>query len=216
MKLTSLRASRVQRCRGFTLGEFAITSFIYSILFIGSVVAIQIFGLRLYTLGGTKLSAMQCGLKVLNQVRDDIRGSKTVDVGNLTTVSDPTTFTLLTGTNQIVGSALRIYPTTNSYPLTIYYLNTSGATNYLDMAISSDGSTFGTPEVLASYVTNTVVFEAEDCYGNILTNYSNNRVIRMELDFYQWEYPVGYVGGSGANAYDFYKLTTRISRRLID
>jgi hypothetical protein len=216
MKLISLRAIRLQRRRGFTFGEIAIASFIYTILFIGSVVAIQIFGLRLYTLGGTKLSAMQGGLKVLNQVRDDIRGAKTVDVGNLTSVADPTTFTLLTGTNQIIGAALRIYPSTNSFPLTIYYLDNSGGTNYLDMAISSDGSTFGTPIKLASYVTNLIVFAAEDCYGNILTNYSNNRVIRMELDFYQWEYPVGYVGGVGANAYDYYKLTTRISRRLID
>jgi hypothetical protein len=39
----------------------------------------------------------------------------------------------------------------------------------------------------------------------------------MELDFYQWEYPIGYIGGvNGLNAYDYYKLTTKVTRRQID
>lgn len=204
------------RRRGFTLVEAVIATATYTVLVIGALVAVQVFGLREYTLGGTKLSAMNSGLKVLNQIRDDIRSSREVDVGNLTTVSDPTTFTLTGPTNKNTGAALRIYPTTNSFPINMYYLDTSGATNYLKFAISSNGTTFGAPVTLAGYVTNLIVFDAEDFQGNILTNDSNNRIIRMELDFYQWEYPVGYVGGVGANAYDFYRLTTRISRRLID
>lgn len=204
------------RIRGFTLVEAVVATAIYTILFIGVMIAIQIFGLREYTLGGTKLSAMSGALKVLNQVRDAIRSSKQVDVGNLTTVSDPTTFTLTGPTNKNIGAALRVYPTTNSFPLTIFYLDTSGSTNNLKMATSADGSTFGSPLTLASYITNQFIFDAEDFQSNILTNDSNNRIIRMELDFYQWEYPVGFVGGVGANAYDYYKLTTRVSRRLID
>ncbi|MGA2246888.1 MAG: hypothetical protein ABSH48_17990 [Verrucomicrobiota bacterium] len=204
------------RIRGFTLVEAVLATAIFTTLFIGAMVAIQILGLREYTLGGTKLSAMSSGLMVLNQIRDDIRSSKEVDVGNCTTVSDPTTFSVVAASNQVIGAALRTYQTTNSFPLNIYYLDTSGGTNYLRIATSLDGSTFGTPVILASYVTNLIVFDAEDPFGNILTNNSNNRIIRMELDFYQWEYPVGFVGGVGANAYDYYKLTTRISRRLID
>lgn len=215
MKLTSTPATRLNCRRAFTLVE-AVTAFgIFVTLLVGTMVGIQVFGLRLYTLGGTKLSAMEDGLVVLNNIRDAIRSSKNVDVGNLTTTSDPTTFTL-TGTNANVGNALRIYSTTNTFPLTVYYLDTTGGTNYLRMATSADGSTFGSGVILASYITNLSVFDAEDYQGNILTNDSNNRVIRMELDFYQWEYPVGYVGGVGANAYDFYKLTTKISRRLLD
>jgi hypothetical protein len=189
---------------------------IFLILFIGVMVAIQIFGLRQYSLGATKLSAMGGAMKVLNQLRDDIRSSKSVDVGNCTTVSDPSTFTLTGPTNKNYGAALKICSTTNSIPFTIYYLDTSGATNYLRMATTTDGTTFPSNTVLSAYITNTVVFDAEDSYGNVLTNDSNNRIIRLELDFYQWEYPVGMIGGVGVNSYDFYKLTTRISRRLID
>jgi hypothetical protein len=66
-----------------------------------------------------------------------------------------------------------------------------------------------------------MVFDQEDYMGNVQTNDSNvqnpnNRIIRMELDFYQWEYPLGYIGGTAANAYDFYKLTTKVTRRQID
>jgi hypothetical protein len=33
------------------------------------------------------------------------------------------------------------------------------------------------------------------------------------MQFYQWEYPIGCVGGTGINAYDYYCLNTRIFRR---
>jgi len=39
-------------------------------------------------------------------------------------------------------------------------------------------------------------------------------VIRMMLEFYQWEYPLA-AAGQGA-MYDYYRLQTRITRRLIE
>jgi hypothetical protein len=33
------------------------------------------------------------------------------------------------------------------------------------------------------------------------------------MQFDQWEYPIGFVGGNAANAYDFYYLTTKVTRR---
>ena len=189
---------------------------IYTVLFIGVMVAIQIMGLRIYTLGATKLSAMANAIKVLDQVRDDIRASKYVYVGNCTTVSDPSTFTTTAPSNSVTGAALKICPTTNSVPYYVFYLDSSGQTNFLKMATTPDGINFGTPVTMASYITNLIVFAAQDCYGNVLTNDSNNRIIYMEMDFYQWEYPVGFIGSVGMNAYDYYKVTTKISRRLID
>ena len=201
---------------GFTLVEMMMASWVFCVIFIGAVIAVQIFGLRVYTLAATKLSASGSGIKVLNQIRDDIREAKDVNIGNLTTVGDPSTFVLTGDTNKNIGNALQVFPGTNSSMWTVYYLDTSGATNYLRMASTANGSTFSTPVTLASYITNLVVFDAEDCRGNILTNDSNNRIIRMELDFYQWEFPVGVVGGVGLNAYDYYRLTTKITRRQID
>jgi hypothetical protein len=199
---------------GFTLLEAFYSSTLFCVLLVGAAVSMQIFGMRIYTLGGTKLSATAGALKVLDHVRNDIRGALTSDIGNLSTVSDPSTFSLCPTNTLIEGAALRLYPTTNSVPFTVYYLDTSTATNNFMMANTSDGVNFTTTK-LASYITNQIVFSEEDCAGNLLTSYVNNRIIRMELDFYQWEYPVGYVGGSGANAYDNYRLTTRISRRLL-
>jgi len=209
------RRSEPGRTAGFTLVETMVSMGIFIIIFIGVMVAIQVFGLRVYTLGATKLSATSCALKVLNHVRDDIRGAKTVNVG-VTTGSDPSSFTLTGPTNKNVGNALQIFPSTNVNVWTVYYLDSSTATNYLKMSSTVNGSTFSAPVSLATYITNQIVFTAEDCFENILTNDSFNRVIRMELDFYQWEYPVGYVGSGGANAYDFYRVTTRITCRQID
>ena len=59
-------------------------------------------------------------------------------------------------------------------------------------------------------------FQAEDYNQNVLTNYQNNPVIKVTMQFYKWEYPIGYVGGVAVNAYDFYFLRTRISRRAKD
>jgi type II secretory pathway pseudopilin PulG len=214
------------RLLGFTLVEMVLALAIYAGILILALVGVQIFAMREFQLGGTKMAAMQNGLQVLNHIRDDIRSSKLQDVGNCSTVSDPSTYQP-NGTNlTAMGSALRIFPTTNTFPITIYYLDSSSAvgpngspTNggfFLNVAYSTNGTTFSAPQTLASYVTNLTVFDEEDCWGNVLTNNANNRTVRMELDFYQWEYPIGYIGGVGANAYDFYKLTTKISRRLID
>jgi len=215
------------RMTGFTLVDTMVAMVIFTIIFIGVMIALQVFGLRVYTLGATKLSATAGALKVMNQIRDDIRAAKMIYVGNLSTSSDASTFYLTGGTSQNAGSALLVCPTTNtiasSYapPYTVYYLdtNTTPGTNTLKFSTTADGTNFTTPVILASYITNAIIFDQEDYAGNIQTNDSylnpNNRIIRMELDFYQWEYPVGYVSGSGANAYDNYRLTTRISRRLL-
>jgi hypothetical protein len=208
--------SQWRRITGFTLVEMMVSAWIFLIIFIGIMVALQIFGLRVYTLGATKLSATAGAVKVLDHLRDDIREAKTVYVGNC--ASGPSSFTNPpSGLNE--GNALQIFQVTDQVPpYKIYYLDSSTATNYLKMATTTDGINFGIVS-LASYITNQIVFDSENFQGTIqtTTNVANNRVIRMELDFYQWEYPIGYIGGvNGLNAYDYYKLTTKVTRRQID
>jgi type II secretory pathway pseudopilin PulG len=222
MKLSPhiLSGSPPHRAAGFTLMETMVSVWIFLIIFIGIMVALQVFGLRVYTLGATKLSATAGAVKVLAHVRDDIREAKTTYVGNVTN-SDPTQFGLTGNAFKNQGNALEIYSLTDGVPpFTIYYLDSSTTTNYLKMATTTDGVNF-TITSLASYITNQIIFDQEDFQGNVQTNdaYSNpnNRIIRMELDFYQWEYPIGYIGGvNGLNAYDYYKLTTKVTRRQID
>ena len=125
MKLFSNIRSRSRRTNiaGFTLGEMMISVTVYLIIFIGVMVAIQIFALRVYTLAATKLTATQGGREALNQIREDIQQAKTLSVGNLATPGVATSFTNVPGTSGAQGGALQIFQTINPVPYTIYYLS---------------------------------------------------------------------------------------------
>jgi type II secretory pathway pseudopilin PulG len=209
---------RRKNISAFTLIEMMISVGIYLIIFIGTMVAIQIFALRIYTLAATKLSATGDARKALNHIRDDIRQAKTLQVGNLKTAGNPTTFTNISGSGLAQGSALQIYSTTNiGVPYTIYYLDTSGATNYL-RGYMVDSNSVATTNTYVGYITNTIIFDAEDFQCNIVTNnLKNNQVYRLTMQFSQWEYPIAFIGtNQGINEYNYYQLRTRVCRRAID
>lgn len=68
--------------------------------------------------------------------------------------------------------------------------------------------------VVASSITNQMVFTSEDYRGIVLTNIANNRVVGLTLQFYQLEYPTVPVGPG--SYYDFYQLRTKITRRALE
>ncbi len=188
---------------GFTLVEAMVTMGIFMFV-IGGMVAVQIFGLRVYTLAATKLSATAAGRETLNAMRDQIRASQQIYVGTYASG----TFTQMTNGWPQIGNAVQLFTTTNSAStnFTVFYMDPSA-----NEVISADN--LGNRSVLATSMTNVYCFQAEDYQGNVLTNYQNNPVIRVTMSFSQWEYPIGYVGGAGVNAYDYYYLRTRITRR---
>jgi hypothetical protein len=188
---------------GFTLAEIMIAMGLFSLVVIG-VVSAQLFGMRLFNVTSTRLSASDNARKVLNCVRDDIRSGKILYVGNGS--SGQFTNIALNGLRQ--GNALQIHPTANTNVFVRYYLD---LTNQCLMRFTSGASQ---AEVLARYLTNRIAFLAEDCSGHTLTNDQNNRVIRLMLDFYQWEFPVAQARAGAF--YDYYHLQTRISRRTIE
>jgi hypothetical protein len=205
--------SRRKKAGGFTLAEMVITVGVFLFIFTGTWIAIQVFGLRIYTLAATKLVATTGGRQALNQIRDQIREGKTVYVGNCSTTSG-SSFQYITNAPQ-KGNALIIYPTTNTIWYTIYYLDTSTSTNRLVQFNVSNTATIYT-KTLASYLTNQMVFDARDWNNNIVTNEQvlDNRVlIEVTMQFSQWEYPLAYIGGVGLNMYDYYQLRTRVFRR---
>ena len=201
----------------FTLIEMMISVGIYLALFVGVMVAIQIFGLRIYTLAATKLTATAGARKALNQIRDDIRQAKTLQVGRLTTAGNPTTFTALTGTNLASGTALQIFQTTNSRPYTVYYLDTTNPTNFLNAYVVNSNNVASTIQ-LVGFITNSVIFQAQDFMGNPVTNnLANNQVYSLTLQFYQWEYPIAYTGTNNAlNEYEYYQVRTKVCRRALN
>lgn len=198
---------RRRRTSAFTLVEMMVSVGLFLGILVGVMVGLQEFGLRVYTLAATKLSATADARGALNQLRGQIRSAALVHVGIYTN----DTFSLISNNLPQIGNALEVYAsgTTNESDATptIYYQASSGGVNAL-YSVSNN-----VVNLLANYVTNYDVFTAEDYRANILTTYDDNPVIRVVLQFYQWEYPLGVIGGNAVNAYNFYQLQTLISPR---
>ncbi len=211
----NLPGSRWIRTRAFTLVEMMISVGVFLVLFMGAMLAIQIFALRVCSLAEAKLTSTADARKALNAIRDDIREAKTLRVGNCTT-NGAASFSTLSPTNAAEGNALQIFPTTNSLPYTIYYLDTSQASNCRLMQYTVAGN-LGTarPKTLASYLTNTNIFRAEDFQGNLLTNNLNNQVYDVSLQFYQFEYAARPGSQAAVNANHF-QLRTKVCRRALN
>lgn len=200
--------TNISKNSGFTLPEILIATGVFALLVAGMVSA-QIYGMRVYTLAATKLVATSGARQAVNALRDQIREANDVDIGNCS--SDWSSFVCTTNGTQR-GNAVEIFPTTNSTPYLICYLDTQTSTNKLILYTSS----LGTTQILADYITNNIIFDAEDLWGNVLTNNVNNRVIKMTLQFSQWEYPIARIGSTNFNSFDYYQLRTRATRRAID
>ncbi len=189
--------------RAFTLPELMIVMAIFSLVFAGLISA-QIFGMRMLTISETKLSATATGRRALNAVRDEIRAGKILVVGN----GDHSTFTPIADNTPQIGNALQIHATTNTANYVRYYLDQGE--ERLKRVVSGSSNI----QVVANFITNELAFSAEDFRGNVQTRNRNNRVIRLNLEFYEWGYPIASVGSG--RMYDYYHLQTRISRRTIE
>ncbi len=187
----------------FTLAEIMVAIGIFSLIVV-AVISAQLFGMKMFIMTQSKLAASNGARAVLNRIRDEIRSGKTMVVGN----GGSNSFSVILSNAPHVGNALRIYPTTSTNNYIQYYLDPS------DQKLKRKASNSSQIDVLASYVTNQIVFRAEDFTGNVLTNDQNNRVIKMTLQFYQWEFPVMIAGHGGY--YDYYRLQTRMTRRAIE
>jgi hypothetical protein len=187
----------------FTLAEIMTAMGLFSLVVIG-VVYSQLFGMRMFNITSTRVSASDNARKVLNRVRDDVRSGKILYVGN----GGDTGFTNIAGHGLRQGNALQIYPTTDTNVFIRYYMDTNS------QCLKRTDSGTELVQVLAPYLTNQVAFVAEDFLGHTLTNDQNNRVIKMVLDFYQWEFPIAQAGAGAF--YDSYRLQTRITRRTIE
>jgi len=195
---------RPVRCGGFTLIEMMTVVAIFTFI-IMAIVMLQMFAARIYISAATKVSATTGGREVLNAIRDQIKSSKDVFVGT----SDGTGFTRIPFGTAQTGNALWI-DYANKAVTNIYYLDQSlPTTNILYSFILGSAA----KTVMAMYVTNYYCFSAEDYQGNPLYNYQNNPVIHVVMQFYQWEYPIGVIGGTNLNSYSFYTLQTRVARR---
>ena len=209
MKITCSNKRRFREL-AFTLAEITVAVAIFSFIIVG-ICAIQLFAMRVYTLSSTKLTATGAARETMNALRDLIRSSKIVYVG---TYSQGGGFVRIPTGQPQMGNALE-FATTNGNVTNnlIYFLDNWDPTNVM-LSISNTAS--ATLNVEAKYVTNYYCFYGENYMGSTNTDYQNNTVIHIVLQFYRWEYPLGFVGTNAINAYDFYTIQTRVMRRAFD
>jgi prepilin-type N-terminal cleavage/methylation domain-containing protein len=203
MKLSSITSSASPSsslaARGaFTLVEVLVSTALFSIVLAGLVYG-NVYGLKMCELTKIKLTRSHEGRLVLGKLAEEIRSAKTTWVGSLD--GSGSFQATLEGQPQ-TGSALLIYPTTNKANYIVYYVNPA------DKSFRRITSASSTPTLLASLVTNSVIFRAQDYAGNVLTNSQNNRVTKIQLNFFQ-------ARGEMAHA-EYYTLETAVTRRAID
>jgi len=182
---------------GFTLPEVLVAMTVF-LLLIGGIVAAHLFGLSMFRITEMKLNATDEARKIIGRMTEEIRTCKSTWIGN---VKNGEFVAVLDGERQ-VGSGLLIYPTTNTATYVIYFVNPA------DKTFRRTTSEPGTAIVVAESVTNTVVFRAQDYLGNVLTNNQNNRVINVNLEFFQ---PT-----RALQVADYYKLETAVTRRALE
>lgn len=223
-KRICLRASAVPG--GFTLVEMIIAVTIFSLVILATV-AVQIYAMRVYTLAATKLTAAEGARAAMNSLRDKVREARLVDVGNYTlaTGNPVVDFTPMTNGMPQEGNALMIYPDLSTNTFTLAFLQSGNgasfstgspsSTNSLIVLTYTNGALQSQNDV-ANFITNQIIFYAENFQGNVLSSNENNYIIQMTLNFSQWEYPIAFIGTNSFNAYDYYRLQTRMTRRDTD
>lgn len=195
--------------RAFTLVEMMIVVGIMLIFLLGMVFT-QMYGLKVATLATNRASMSSYGRQAMDQIRDAVRGAQSVYIGTCSP-TNPASFTRATGAQQ--GAALQVYSTTNiGPPYVIYYLDNSNArTNYIKSYTLNSASGAAVTQTLAAYVTNTVVFYAEDYLGNVLSNNVNDRVIDVLFQFNQY----AFVNKNNVFTTS-YQLRTRTTQRVLN
>jgi hypothetical protein len=202
MKPAQTERSRTRNTlRAFTLPEVQISLMIFMVV-IGGMAVTYLFGVRLFAMVQPKLDATDQARLLVGTVSSEIKAAAQIKVGTGSLLS----FTEVSLNSPQSGNAIQIYPSSDTNLFVRYYYDSGDRT--LKRLVNSNSVV----RTMASSVTNSTVFRAEDFGGNVLTNNQNNRVISMVLQFYQREYGAG---SAAKNASDFFQLRTRVTRRSL-
>lgn len=203
MKLPSCHPDLLNRDGGcarpaaFTLPELLIAMTVF-LLLLGGIVFAHLFGLSMFRITETKLNATANVRKLIGTMANEIRTCKSAEIGNVTAGEF---VSLLDGEKQ-QGSGLVIYPGTNTNNFIVYFVDS------FDQTFRRTTSTPGSAAILAESITNAMVFRAQDIRGNVLTNNQNNRVIHLNLEFFQ--------SPRYMQLAHYYKLETSVTRRALE
>jgi type II secretory pathway component PulJ len=190
---------------GFSLVELLVTM-VTVVMVLGAITTAYLYALTVVEFTKPKLSASDEARRAISLMTEEIRGARLLRIGNGTS----STFTEASAFGKQEGSAIRLHPTTN-YNNYVQYFWSSNDIYGGRLMRTVNGST--ATYVVANSVSNSMVFRAENHLGQVLTNNTDNRVIAMELKFFQIQFPVTPIGVG--NYYDFYQLRAKITRRTL-
>ena len=189
-----------RRTAAFTLTEIMV-SMVILLIIMGIALSCQMYGLRMFEFVKPKLSASDDARRAVGRLIDEVRSATTVRVGN----GSLSSFAEVAPNSPQRGNAIQITLGTNASQFVRYYRDPA------DQKLKSMTNGATVPIIVAHSISNQVVFTSEDFAGRVLTNNQNNRVIGVNLEFYQIQYPTTRVGPG--NFYDAYQLRTKITRR---
>lgn len=189
-----------RRSLAYTLTEIMVTMAII-VMVLGAVISCHLMGLRLFELTKAKLGASDDARRAIGLMVSEIRSAKFVRVGS----GDLADFKEVGVNTPHVGNAMQVYATTNTNFWVRYFLDSS------DQKLKRATNGSSTAAVIASSISNQVVFSAEDFTGNPLLNNSQDYVIGLNMQFYQLQYPAVAIGPG--KFYDYYQLQTRVTPR---
>lgn len=176
---------------GFTLPEYLITIAIVAVVS-GAMLTAYIFGARMHVLASAKLNASDQARVVVGELAHAVRTANAFKIGEGTLTS----FNAISPNELRKGSAIVIYPSSDTNAFVRYYLENGTLKRTTNDATA-------TP--LARWLTNTVVFTAEDPWGNVTSNERPFEVVGLLLQFNQTN------GGTAAS--DFFQLQAKINKR---
>ena len=192
------------RNRAFTIPEL-MTGMSIFLMVSGGVLVGHLFGMRLLEVNGPKSGTDQKSNQALRVLVADIRSAKLLLIGNGTLAS----FNSVNRDTTQAGNAIQVYPSTDTNVFIRYFWNAGDLKRTLS----------GGPETsVAHSISNSLVFTAEDYVGNVLTNFQNNSLVGVNLQFNEAQYATNYPNmaiGQGHYS-DPYQLRTRVMRRALD
>ena len=211
--------------------EMLVAITIFSLVILATI-AVQIYASRIYALTATTLNVTEQARVTMNGIRDRVREARLVSVGNYRTTGSGTPlarFSTVTNGFPQQGNALVMFPSLDTNSFTLVYLLTPGASTFTTLSVEGvavstnalilltyTNSTLAMSNNVADFITNQVVFDAENFMGTILTNNQNNYLIRMKLNFSQFAAPIAKIGSTLYNANNYYQLNTVVTRRDSD
>lgn len=181
-----------------------------TLLMMGGVIYAHIMGQNLHQWSMSKVGANDQSREALARLQDEIRSAKRIQIGDLSGQR----FTVPQLGNPQVGQTMRIFPTTNNSVYVQYRLGAIGNIYQLRRLQVNSAGTVTARQIATHLTNNPAIFGLEDFRGNTLTEPSATTIVRVTLDFKQFQFPITQVGTN--YYYDYYRLQTRIAKRAVE